>query len=254
MSSSLAGRAGFVTGAASGIGRASALAFAAAGARVVVADVDDDGGRATAALIAAADGEAHFVHCDVTDESHIESLVAATTDRFGRLDWAHNNAGIAPQLAVPIAQQERSWWDQVLAVDLMGVLLCMKHEIRQFVSQGTGGAIVNTSSMAGLAGQPNLSSYVAAKWAVNGLTKCAALEVAADGIRVNAICPHMTSTPGVEDWVAQNPEQAAAVRNAIPLGRIATAGEQAAAAVWLCSDEASYVTGVLLPVNGGLEI
>lgn len=246
----LDGKAGLVTGAASGIGRASALGFAAEGARVVVSDIDQDGGQETVRLIERADGEAVFVAADTSREEDMQALVASTVAQFGQLDWAHNNAGLAAPTA-PIVEQQPEWWDKVLGIDLVGVMFGLKHQIIQLRAQGNGGAIVNTASTAGLTGQYGLSPYISAKWGVIGLTKTAALEYAADGIRVNAICPGMTATPAVEGWAREVPDQAAQVRQRIPLGRMATPEEQANAAVWLCSPKASYITGVALPIDGG---
>lgn len=244
------GKVGLVTGAGSGIGRASALAFAAEGARVVVSDIGEAGGSETVNMIERAGGQAAFVRCDVAAESDVSMLVSATVERFGRLDWAHNNAGIEGATA-PITEQTFESSMDVLRVDLVGVLLCMKHEIAQMLSQSDGGAIVNTASTAGLRGEPSLSPYVAAKWGVNGLTKTAAVEFGERGIRVNSVCPTWTLTPAVEQWVEDFPEQAAAAGAAIPLRRMARPEEQARIFVWLCSDQASYVTGVNLPADGG---
>ncbi|MCU1360952.1 MAG: short chain dehydrogenase [Ilumatobacteraceae bacterium] len=244
------GRSGLVTGAASGIGRASALAFAAEGANVVVADVDTEGGAQTVSQIQAAGGTASFLRCDVRDEAQVEALVAAVVERHGRLDWAHNNAGLSAPVAA-IADQQSEWWDLVLGVNLMGVMFSIKHEVRTMIAQGGGGSIVITASTAGLAGIPGMSQYSASKWALIGLTKTAALENAPHGIRVNAICPGMTATPGVAAWADASPEMAREREAMIPLGRMAQPDEQAKAAVWLCSDQASYITGVALPVDGG---
>jgi NAD(P)-dependent dehydrogenase (short-subunit alcohol dehydrogenase family) len=244
------GRSGLVTGAASGIGRASALAFAAEGANVVAADVDTDGGAETVAMIQAAGGTASFQRCDVREEGDVEALVATVVERHGRLDWAHNNAGLSAPVAA-IADQQAEWWDLVLGVNLMGVMYSIKHEVRTMIGQGNGGAIVITASTAGLAGIPGMSQYSASKWALIGLTKTAALENAPHGIRVNAICPGMTATPGVAAWAEASPDMAREREAMIPLGRMARPDEQANAAVWLCSDKASYITGVALPVDGG---
>jgi len=246
----LDGRAGLVTGAGSGIGRASALGFAAEGARVVVSDIDIGSGQETVRQIQLAGGEATFIRADTSREDDVQALVAATVAVFGRLDWAHNNAGLAAPTR-PITEQQREWWDRVLGIDLLGVMFGLKHQIIQLRAQGEGGAIVNTASTAGLTAQYGLAPYTSAKWGVIGLTKTAALEYAGAGIRVNAICPGMTATPAVESWAQSVPEQAEAVRRRIPIGRIATPEEQANAAVWLCSPKASYITGVALPVDGG---
>lgn len=244
------GKTGLVTGAGSGIGRASALAFASEGAQVVVADVDDSSGPDTVRSIERAGGEAAYVRCDVAEENDVRSLVEATVARFGRLDWADNNAGITGDM-VPITQQPVASSTTVLHVDLLGVQLCMKHEITQMVRQGDGGAIVNTASTAGLRGESSLAPYVAAKWGVNGVTKTAAVEFGEHGIRVNSVCPGWTMTPAVERWVQEHPEEAAEARAAIPLRRMVTPEELARVFVWLCSDEASYISGANLPADGG---
>jgi NAD(P)-dependent dehydrogenase (short-subunit alcohol dehydrogenase family) len=245
------GRAGIVTAAGNGIGRASALAFAAAGSAVLVTDVDDDSGNATVELVRAAGGEASFLHVDVSNEEHVASMVTTCIERYGRLDWAHNNAATAAAPA-PITEQRRSSWERVLGVTLIGTMLCLKHELIQMQRQGVGGAIVNTASTSGLAGQIDQSPYVSAKWGVVGLTKTAALENAGFGIRVNAICPGMTSTSAVRHWATTDPAGHDAMLARIPLGSPADSADQAAAAVWLCSDAARHVTGVALPVDGGL--
>lgn len=244
-------RVGIVTAAGNGIGRASALAFAAAGATVVVSDIDDAAGAETVRLIEEAGGTATYQHADVSIEDDVVALVAAAVGRHGRLDWAHNNAATNVR-AAPVSAQQRERWDRVLSVTLTGTMLCLKHEILQMQHQGTGGAIVNTSSVSGLIGQANQSAYVAAKWGVIGLTKTAALENAALGIRVNAICPGMTATVATVRWAETDPSGFEAFRSAIPTQQPATPEQQARVAVWLCSDAASYVTGVAMPVDGGV--
>jgi NAD(P)-dependent dehydrogenase (short-subunit alcohol dehydrogenase family) len=245
------GKVGLVTGAGRGIGRASALAFAAEGAKVMVSDINPETAEETAQLIRAAGGEASFVRCDVTIEAEVEALVAATVERYGRLDWAHNNAGGGGVRNVPVAQESTGFFERTLRWTLVGLFFCLKHEIPAMLQSG-GGAIVNTSSPAGLKGSPGVSAYAAAKWGVNGLTKTVALEYAHQGIRVNAICPGATATPAAAIWQERVPEKAAEALEAIPMGRMARPEEQADAAVWLCSDRASYVTGVILPVDGGM--
>jgi NAD(P)-dependent dehydrogenase (short-subunit alcohol dehydrogenase family) len=245
------GRVALVTGAASGIGRATALAFAEAGARVVVADVLDEQGRQTVDLIEAAGGEAIFVAADVSGRHDVERLVRTTVETYGRLDCAHNNAGI--EGAAPAGTEFHTYpeaiWDQVLAINLKGVWLCMQAEIGQMLGQG-GGTIVNTASVAGLVGGFG-GAYSAAKHGVVGLTKVAALEYATRGIRVNAVCPGGIATPMLERVFARRPEVEQLFVAGEPVGRLGRPEEIAAAVVWLSSEAASFLTGVALPVDGG---
>jgi NAD(P)-dependent dehydrogenase (short-subunit alcohol dehydrogenase family) len=249
VSAALAGRVALVTGAAAGIGRASARAFASAGAQVLVADVDAGGGEETVLLIAADGGEATFARADVTDASDAQRLVASAVERWGRLDCAHNNAGILGETG-RTAEVALETWHRVIAIDLTGVFLGMRAQLAQMLAQG-GGAIVNTSSASGLIGTPGLAAYTAAKHGVVGLTRSAALEYAQDGIRVNAICPGATQTPMLTR-AAGTPELIEHTLSHQPIGRIADPNEVAQAAVWLCSDAASFVTGAALPVDGGM--
>lgn len=244
----MAGRAGLVTGAAGGIGRACAVRFAAEGAAVVVSDLESmrAGGEETVATITAAGGTAEFVPCDVADPGQCAALVAATVERHGRLDFAHNNAGIGGG-GVRLAEVPDEDFDRIVAVNLRGVFLGMKHQIRAMLAGG-GGAIVNTASNAGLRGVRLLSPYTAAKHGVVGLTKNAAVEYADDGIRVNAVCPAAIRTPLMERGT---PERALEIRRPQAMSRFGEAEEVAAAVVWLCSDEASFVTGVAMPVDAG---
>lgn len=247
---SFAGKVALVTGAASGIGRATALAFARAGARVVVADVEEVGGRETVGLVDAAGGDAVFVRADVAREDEVAALVASAVAHFGRLDYAHNNAGIEGEIG-RVADCTRDEWDRVLAVNLTGVWLCLKYEILQMLRQG-GGAIVNTSSTAGLRGSPAGPAYVASKHGVVGLTRKAARDYATDGIRVNAVCPGVVLTPLLERVFADRPDMEATWRGVHPIGRFGTPEEIAAAVVWLCSEAAGFVTGHAMVIDGGL--
>jgi NAD(P)-dependent dehydrogenase (short-subunit alcohol dehydrogenase family) len=244
----LDGKVALVTGAGSGIGRATALAFAHAGARVVIADVDEAGGAATAAQLNEAGGDGIFVPADVAVAGEVEGLVAAAVGRYGRVDCAHNNAGITGGGGLT-GDIPDDVWERVLRVNLMGVFLCLKAELGQMLRQG-GGAIVNTASVAGLVGGTS-SPYVASKHGIVGLTKNAALEDAQRGIRVNAVCPGVIATPMVARAFTARPGLEAAWRAPEPVGRFGEPAEVAAAVVWLCSDAASFVTGVALPVDGG---
>jgi len=246
--SAVAGRIALVTGAANGIGRATAEALAAGGASVVIADVDDAGVRATADAIGAADRIA-VVHADVRDEASVGEMVATAVDRFGRLDCACNVAGIsaAPQAFVDVDAVE---WQRVLDVDLTGVFLCMQAELRQMLRQVDGGAIVNVSSGAGLVPAPGQPHYTAAKHAVLGLTKQAAQEYARSGIRVNAVLPGQTETEPMRAYLDAQPDGGERLLRRIPMGRMARPAEIAEAIVWLCSDASSYVSGDSLLVDG----
>lgn len=248
---SLAGRVAIVTGAAMGMGEATARLFAARGAKVVVADVNSDAGEATAAAIIANGGEAQFVHCDVSDEASVAGMVARTVEAYGRLDCAVNNAAITPD-NLPIAEANMERWDRVMSVDLRGVMLCMKYEIRQLLAQGTGGAIVNISSVSGVRPQPNNSAYVAAKHGVIGLTKTGSVEYAPHRIRVNAVLPGAIDTPMLRGALEETGFSEEDFAPALSLlGRFGKPEEVAEASAWLCSDAASYVTGHSLAVEAG---
>lgn len=244
------GKIALVTGGGSGIGRATALVFAREGAKVVIADVVVSGGEETVRLIKAAGGEAVFVKADVSKAPEVEALIKQTVDTYGRLDCAFNNAGIEGDMASTADCTEENW-DRTVAIDLKGVWLCLKYEIPQMLKQG-GGAIVNTASVAGLVGFVGLPAYVAAKHGVNGLTKTAALEYAKAGIRVNAVCPGVIKTPMVDRLFSSQPHAGEAIAALEPVGRLGKPEEIGEAVVWLCSDAASFVTGLPMAVDGGL--
>lgn len=243
------GRVALVTGAASGIGQASALAFAQAGASVVVADINLAGAEESAQRIVQAGGTAIALGTDVSQGAAVATLVQTTLTHFGRLDYAHNNAGIAHPM-LPIDEQSEETFDQVISINLKGVWLCMKHELPVLVRQG-GGALVNTASVLGLVGGKGLSAYVASKHGVAGLTKTAALEYARYNIRVNAVCPGVVRTAMTEPILA-HPTIGQAWVESQAIRRAADPVEIANAVVWLCSDAASFVTGHLMTIDGGM--
>ena len=242
------GKVALVTGGGSGIGRDTALAFAHQGARVVVADRNAEAGEHTARLIVDTGGEATFVQCDVSKSAEVQAMVSRALDLYGRLDCAHNNAGISTARG-PTAEYAEDTWDEVIATNLTGVWLCMKYEIKQMLAQGSG-AIVNTASIAGLVGIAGNAGYVASKHGVVGLTRAAAIEYAKDGIRVNAVCPGYIQTPLIA-VLTEDPAGRAAIEARHPMGRLGLPGEIAQAVVWLASDAASFVTGHSLTVDGG---
>ena len=242
------GKSGLVTGAGSGIGRASAILLAAEGASVVVSDISVESGQETVAIISGKGGRAIFVPCDVGRQEEIKALVDGTIDAFGRLDFAHNNAGVVPP-QVPISDTDFADWSRVFDVNLHSVFWSLKYQIPAMASYG-GGAIVNTASANALRPFPNNASYGAAKCAVVHLTKTAAREAGKHNIRVNAICPGLTRTPMFQAWGDKVPDVAAELASRIPLARVGEPEEQANAVLWLCSDRSSYVSGVALPVDG----
>lgn len=243
------GKVALVTGAGSGIGRASALAFAARGAKVVVADIDIKGGKESVRIITKSGGKAFFIKTDVSKSRSVESLVDRIVKVYGRLDYAHNNAGIegTPALTADYPEED---WDRVLNTNLKGVWLCMKAEIKQMLKQGVG-AIVNTASIAGLVGLQYAPAYCASKSGIIGLTKAAALEYAKANIRINAVCPSDTQTPWAERVMARTGTTAVPQwGKRTPLGRAAQPEEIAQPVVWLCSAAASYVAGHAMVVDG----
>ena len=251
MAGSLEGKTALVTGGGSGIGRAASMAYAHEGARVVVADVNVEGGEETVQQIKEAGGEAILVHADVSKPQDTEAMVAQAVEAFGSLDCAFNNAGISGgRDRLLTADYLEDDWDRVISINLKGVWLCMKAEIPQMLKQG-GGAIVNTASIAGLTGLQGTVAYVAAKHGVTGLTKATALEYAHAGIRVNAVCPGYIHTPLVQGVFDNNEGFEERVASRHPLGRLGEPSEIAQAVVWLSSDAASFVTGHNMPVDGG---
>jgi NAD(P)-dependent dehydrogenase (short-subunit alcohol dehydrogenase family) len=251
MAGKFQGKVALVTGGSSGIGRAAALAFAREGAKVVVAsDKDVAGGRETVKMIQQAGGEATFVKSDVTKAAEVQALVNKTVELYGRLDCAYNNAGVLGSHS-KFTECTEEMWDRTIDVNLKGVFLSMKYEIPAMLKNG-GGAIVNASSIVGQKGSRGGADYTASKFGIVGITKTAALEYAREGIRVNAVCPALISTPMLDHLIggqAQGP--GGFVERVIPLGRTGKPEEVAAAVVWLCSDEASFVTGIAMPVDGG---
>ncbi len=243
------GKVALVTGGSAGIGRATALAFAREGARVVIADVNIEGGKETVDEILGKSGDATFVPTDVSNEGDVANLIKETLETYGRLDCAFNNAGIIGTAAARSHEYPEDVWDRIIGVNLKGVWLCMKNEIPQMLEQG-GGAIVNTSSIWGVVGAEGFSPYVASKHAVAGLTKAAALDYAKSGIRINAVNPGLIDTAMPRSVLSQEQIEGESIPK-IPIGRIGEASEVAEAVVWLCSDAASYVVGHTLLVDGG---
>jgi NAD(P)-dependent dehydrogenase (short-subunit alcohol dehydrogenase family) len=238
-----------VTGAAAGIGRASALALAAAGAAVAIADLDEDGGRETVRLVEAAGGRAQFVATDVARSDDVRRMIDTVAQTFGGLDWAVNNAGVDGTMAKTGDYDEQEF-HRVLGINLTGVFLCMRYEIPHMLERGAG-SIVNVASVAGLVGFPSLPAYVAAKHGVVGLTRAAALDHSADGVRINAICPGGIRTALSEGVFAQQPGMEEQLTAMHPIARLGTPDEVGRTVAWLCSDAASFITGTAIPVDGG---
>lgn len=251
MAGQVEGKVALVTGGSSGIGRATALAFAREGAKVVVADVGVAGGEETVRLVTSVGGKAIFVKADVSKPVEVEALIKKAVDTYGRLDCAFNNAGVEGEMRKRTAESTEENWDRVIAINLTGVWLCMKYEIPQMLKQG-GGAIVNTASVAGLVGGVGASAYVASKHGVNGLTKTAALEYAKQNIRVNSVCLGGIRTPMLERIVGSNPRRSESIAAMEPVGRLGKPEEIAEAVVWLCSNAASFVTGLPMAVDGAV--
>ena len=252
MRCSFENKVALVTGAASGMGLATAKAFAEAGAAVALADVNGDGARAAADALVAAGHKAIGIRCDVSDLDEVEAMVKQTVSTFGRLDMAFNNAGVQSPVA-ETADADPKDYDFVMGVNLRGIWNCMKHELLQMRKQGSG-AIVNNSSLGGLVGIAERGIYHASKHGVVGLTKSAGLEYAAKGIRINAVCPGIIETPMVMGMLETQPEAMAALMKEVPMGRLGRAEEIADAVLWLCSPASSFVIGHALPVDGGYTV
>jgi NAD(P)-dependent dehydrogenase (short-subunit alcohol dehydrogenase family) len=246
------GKVAFVTGAGGGIGRATALAFARAGAHVALADVSEPNLQETVHLIEERGGRALGIRCDVTRAEEVKGALDRTIEAFGRLDFAFNNAGIEQPLK-PAADLTEMEWDRIVDINLRGVFLCMKHEIPLMLKQG-GGAIVNTSSGAGVKGIAGQAAYCAAKFGIVGLTKAAALDYAPQNLRINAVCPGIIETPMMDRFSGGTPEGRERVIAQEPIGRMGRPEEIAAAVAWLCSDSAAFVIGHALVVDGGQTV
>jgi NAD(P)-dependent dehydrogenase (short-subunit alcohol dehydrogenase family) len=247
----LEGKVSLVTGGGSGIGRGAALLMARQGAIVVVSDVSIEGGEETVHRIGKDGGKGIFIRCDISIAAEVENLVGRIVGEYKRLDCAFNNAGVMGRIPGPLAEQTEEEFERVINVNLKGTFLCMKYEIPQMVKQG-GGAIVVNSSTAGLVGSPSgISPYSASKHGLLGLVRSAAIEYAAAGIRVNAVCPGFTRTPALEMGIKAHPDIEKRINAQVPMGRIGSPEEIANAVVWLCSDGSAYVTGQALAVDGG---
>jgi NAD(P)-dependent dehydrogenase (short-subunit alcohol dehydrogenase family) len=249
MTTELQGKVALVTGGTSGIGRDAAVLFAKSGAKVVVAGRREAEGKETIEMVRAAGGDGLFVKTDVSKAAEVDALVRKTVEKFDRLDVAFNNAGIEGNW-VPITEQSEEDWDRTIDINLKGVWLCLKYEIRQMLKQGGGGAIVNMASIAGLIGSAGAATYSASKHGVMGLTKAAALETARSGIRVNAVCPAVIETPMAERLFGE-PEANKFALSLHPIGRFGAPSEISEAVLWMCSDRASFMTGQSIVLDGG---
>lgn len=250
MTGILEGKIALVTGGSTGIGRATSIVLAREGATVIVADVQDEEGAHTVGMIADAGGRAEYHHVDVGDYPRVEALIAGIADRHGSLDCAFNNAGIEGPTA-KIENYSMEDWDRVIRVNLTGVFICMKCEIKQMITQDSGGSIVGTSSAAGLIGIPGAPGYNASKHGVVGLTKTVALEYGSRNIRVNAVCPGFIKTPMFDRVTDVSVKIRDKLIKTVPMRRVAEPSEIGDAVAWLLSDRSSYVTGIALPVDGG---
>ncbi|PQO40619.1 SDR family NAD(P)-dependent oxidoreductase [Bremerella cremea] len=252
MNISFENQVALVTGAASGMGLATAQAFAEAGAKVVLADFREDVVQKEADKLVAAGKTAIAIGCDVSNDTQIEAMIARTVSHFGRLDVAFNNAGVMAK-AAPIAESSHEEWERVIGINLRGVWNCMKHELRQMEEQGSG-AIVNNASVGALTGNPGIASYIASKHGVVGLTRTAALEYVKKGIRVNAVNPGLIDTQVARDVVSGDEQAYDEFAKRVPIGRAGRPDEIASAVLWLCSSGASYVVGQALTIDGGLTV
>lgn len=244
------GKTALVTGSGSGIGRATALAFAREGANVVIADLSQIGGEETLQIIKDSGGTAIFVETDVTRAADVESMVAKSVSTYGSLDCAFNNAGITGEAMANVVDYPEEMWDRVILTNMKGTFLCMKYELPPMVEKGNG-TIVNMASVAGLVGTRTSPAYTASKHGVVGLTRAAALDYATAGVRINAVCPGVTHTPLIDTFLELVPEMEKVYIDMHPMGRLGEPDEIAGAVLWLCSDASSFVTGHMLSIDGG---